>query len=78
MPNDVRRRAIAAEVRAALARHQKTQRDLAAVLGVAQPAAWARLAGNRSFRAEEIAAIAVWLDMPVAQLIRIEREAVAA
>ncbi|PZM88675.1 MAG: hypothetical protein DIU79_16490 [Actinobacteria bacterium] len=78
MPNDVRRRAIAAEVRAALARHQKTQRDLAAVLGMAQPAAWARLTANRSFRAEEIAAIAEWLDVSVSDLIPTSREAVAA
>lgn len=69
---------IAAEVRAALARHQKTQDDLAAVLGIVQPAVSARLTGNRSFRAEEIAAIAHWLDMPVEKLIPTDREAVAA
>lgn len=77
MPNDVRR-AVAGEVRAALARHQKTQDDLAQVLGIVQPAVSARLTGKRSFRAEEIAAIAQWLDMPVSQLIPTAREAVPA
>ena len=77
MPNDDRL-TIAGEVRAALARHQKTQDDLARVLGIVQPAVSVRLAGSRSFRAEEIAAIARWLDIPVSQLIPTDREAVAA
>jgi transcriptional regulator with XRE-family HTH domain len=76
MPNDVRRQ-IAAEVRAALARHQKTQDDLAELLGIVQPSISARLTGNRSFRAEEIAAIAQWLDMPVSHLIPTSEEIAA-
>ncbi len=77
MPNEVRR-AIAAEVRAALGRHQKTQDDLAQLLGIVQPAVSVRLAGNRSFRAEEIAAIAGWLGMSVDELIPAVPERVAA
>lgn len=68
MSNDVRP-SIAAEVRAALARHDKTQRDLADCIGVDQASTWARLRGRRSFRAEEIAMIAAWLDIPVESLI---------
>lgn len=66
---DIARQAIAAEVRAALARHDKSQRDLAAVIRIDQASTWARLRGKRSFRAEEIAVIAAWLDMPVSGLV---------
>lgn len=69
MPIDDQRSAIAAEVRAALARHRKTQRDLAEVLGVPQSSVWLRLQGRRSFHAEEIAAISKWLAEPLARLM---------
>lgn len=73
--SDTVRRAIAGEVRAALARHQKTQREVGAVLGMSQPVLQIRLAGRRSFRAEEIAALAEWLGEPVDRLIPISRAA---
>lgn len=60
--------AVASEVRAAIARSRKTQADLARVLGVRQQAVSARLAGRVPFRADEIATIAAWLDVPVATL----------
>jgi len=58
------REKIAGEVRAALARHRKTQRDLSAGVGIDQASLSKRLRGERSFRAEELAAIAVWLGEP--------------
>lgn len=59
------REQIAAEVRAELARQQVTQRDLAAVLDMTQPALQLRLVGKRSFRGEELAKIAAYLGVPV-------------
>lgn len=50
-----------------MARQFKTQRDLAALLSVDQGSASLRLQGERSFRAEELVAVAEWLDVPVAQ-----------
>ncbi len=60
---------IAAEVRAELARQQKVQRDLAAVLQVDAGSANLRLSGKRSFRAEELVTIADWLGVPVIQFL---------
>lgn len=68
MQADVRR-AIAAEVRAEIARQCKTQRDVAEVIGVDQGSAGRRLNGERSFRAEELAAVAAWLGVPPAQFM---------
>lgn len=67
--SDSVRRAVAGEARAVLARHQKTQRDLAAVLGLSQTQAWARLTGAVGFRADEVARIAAWLEIPVTDLL---------
>lgn len=71
MPTDVRA-SIAAEVRAELARQHKTQREVAAVLGLDQSSTWQRLRGSRSFRAEELAAIAAWLEVPAAQFMPVQ------
>lgn len=60
---------IAANVRAELGRAQKQQGDLAALLGVDGGSASLRLQGKRSFRAEELAKIADWLDIPVTRLM---------
>jgi transcriptional regulator with XRE-family HTH domain len=68
MQPEVRNR-IAGEVRAAMARSQKTQRDLAEVLGIDQPSVSLRLRGERSFRAEELAVVAEWLGVPAADLL---------
>lgn len=69
----VDRAGIAAEIRAEMARQQKTQRDLGEVLGIDQGSASLRLSGRRSFRAEELAAIAEWLGRPIGQFMG-ERE----
>ncbi|HEY0697217.1 MAG TPA: helix-turn-helix transcriptional regulator [Micromonospora sp.] len=58
MHNDSVRSAIAAEVRAELARQQKTQRWAADVLDMTQPSVQLRLAGRRAFRAEELVTLA--------------------
>lgn len=56
---------IAAEVRAEMARQNKTQREIAAILGIPQPSLCLRVNGERSFRAEELAVLAEALDVPV-------------
>ena len=68
MPS-VERDKIAAEVRAELARQQKTQRDAAEILGLPQQSVQLRLAGKRSFRAEELATLAEALGVPVTRFI---------
>lgn len=76
MQPDDRRTAIAREVRAEMGRQQKTHRELAAVLGLDQGSTSLRIGGHRSFRAEELAATAEWLGVPVAAfLIEPERAA---
>ncbi len=69
MTNEVTRKAIADEVLAELARQQKTMRDLAEFMGADKGAVSRRLRGHRSFRAEELSAIADWLGVPVAQFV---------
>ena len=68
MPNNVRAM-IAAEVRAEMARQNRTQRDLAERLGITQPSVQLRLSGQRPFRAEELPVIADWLGVPASQLL---------
>jgi predicted XRE-type DNA-binding protein len=64
MPNErtdaatLAREAIATEVRAEVARQQKSQRDIAAILGIPQPSVQLRLKGERPFRAEELVMLA--------------------
>jgi transcriptional regulator with XRE-family HTH domain len=69
MPSDTDRERIAAEVRAELARQGKTQRQAAELLGMTQQALQMRLAGSRSFRAEEIALLAEKLGVPVGRFL---------
>lgn len=64
-PATVARQAIAAEVRAEVARQQKSQRDIAAILGLPQPSVQLRLKGDRPFRAEELGRLADALGVPV-------------
>jgi transcriptional regulator with XRE-family HTH domain len=60
----------AANIRAEMARNGLTQRDLAALLGLSQPTVSARLRGRTDFTVSEVRAIARWLGVPVAVLIR--------
>ncbi|HZN72438.1 MAG TPA: helix-turn-helix transcriptional regulator [Micromonosporaceae bacterium] len=68
MPSNVRDQ-IAAEVRAELARQQKTQRQAGEVLDLPQPSVQLRLKGERAFRAEELVKLAAWLGVPVEQFL---------
>jgi transcriptional regulator with XRE-family HTH domain len=63
------RAAIAANIRAEVARAGHRQGDLAVVLGTSRNAVSLKLNSKVAFRAEEIAAIACWLDVPVSDLI---------
>jgi transcriptional regulator with XRE-family HTH domain len=58
------------EIRAALARRRKTQRDLGDLLGVGQPAIAARLSGGQDWRLAELRAVAGFLDVPLATLLQ--------
>lgn len=62
--------AIAGEVRAAMGRRRKSQRDLAEFLGVNVAAANRRYHGTQAYPVAELARIAAWLDVPVSDLIR--------
>jgi transcriptional regulator with XRE-family HTH domain len=73
MPNDEpstanpARAAVAAEVRAEVARQNKTQRELGDILGLPQSAISKRLDGTRAFRAEELVKLADALGVPIAR-----------
>jgi len=69
MTNHSLDRSVAAEVRAEMARQQKTQAELAAVIGVTAHTAGRRCSGAVPFDVIEIAAVAEWLSVPVEQLL---------
>lgn len=75
--SDVQER-IAAEVRAELARQQVTQRAAAALIDMAFPALQMRLAGKRSFRAEELVMLAAALGVPVTRFLPADQPKAAA
>lgn len=58
---------IANGVRAELARQQKNQTDAAEILGLPRQAMSMRLKGKTAFKAEELAALAVGLGIPVSR-----------
>lgn len=60
---------IAAEVRAELARQRITQRQVADILEMVQPAVQLRLSGARPFRAEELVKLAGALGVPVSRFV---------
>lgn len=62
-------KALAANIRAELARADKTQADLAAVLGLSQAAVSRRLAGRTPMDIPELEVVADWLDVSLAQLL---------
>lgn len=64
------RHAIAAEVRAELARQQKTQREVGALLNLPQASIALRLNGTTPFRAEELVVLAAALGVPVDGFMR--------
>ena len=65
----------ASNVRAEMARQGRTQRDLAALLGVSQPTVSARLTGRKDFTVAELRRIAAWLGVPLRALIAEESAA---
>lgn len=60
---------VAGEVRAELARQRKTAADLSAALGVTQHTAGRRISGEVPFDVIELAQVAIWLGVPLAQLL---------
>ncbi len=52
-----------------MARGQRTQGELAAVLGLSQPSVSSRLKGDVAWDVDELAKVASWLDVPLAELI---------
>lgn len=60
---------VAAEVRAELARVGKGLGDLAEIIGVSRPTAATRWNGGKGYTLDELYAIAVALDIPVARLV---------
>lgn len=76
MPEDVptpatmARNAIAAEVRAEMARQSKTLADLGNVLGVTRQSMHLRLRGHQAFRGEELVLIARYLGVPTEQFVK--------
>lgn len=59
---------VAAEVRATMARHGRTSRDLATILDVSAPTARARWGGARPYTVEEVDRIAEELGIPVREV----------
>ena len=70
--------AVAAEVRAEMARQRRTQGELAAALRITAPTAARRLDGSVPFDVRELMTVAVWLGVPVTQLLGHSPEAVSA
>jgi hypothetical protein len=77
MSNEALRQAIAAEVRAEVARQGKTLNEVAEILATDKGAVSRRMWGQRSFRVEELSTIADWLGVPVAQFVPKDRAGVA-
>lgn len=60
---------VAAEVRAALARHRKSRSELAEVLGLSLTTVGRRLSGESPFTVAEVGRIAAWLGINPASLM---------
>lgn len=60
---------VAANVRAELARHNRSQTDLGQALGRSQPYVSRRLSGKVAFGVDEVESIAAWLGVPVGVLL---------
>lgn len=60
---------VAANVRAELGRHRRSQADLGQALGRSQPYVSRRLNGQVAFGVDEVERIADWLRVPVGSLL---------
>lgn len=67
------RKAIAAELRAEMARQQRTGVDLAKVLACSQQTASRRMIDGRGLDLDELPLIAEWLGVDVMQLLGVSR-----
>lgn len=63
--------AVAAEIRAEMARQQRQQTDLGEFLGVKQPTISRKLAGKTEFRIDELEKIAEFLGVPVKTFFKV-------
>ncbi len=61
--------AVAAEVRAEMARQRKTGKELAAVLQTSQQSASRRMTGEKPLDLDELGKIADWLEVPYSSLL---------
>ena len=84
MPNDkadtakVMREAIATRVRGAVAEARKTQREVGDAVGIPQSSVSLKMNGERAWRAEELAALAGFLAVPIERLMPIVEPAASA
>lgn len=62
---------VGANVRAEMARKGVTQQQLGAHLGLAQASISARLRGRTAFNVNELHAVAMFLNVPVAALLQV-------
>jgi len=69
MSNDAVRDWIAAEVRSEIARQNRRHLDAAAILGIHKASLSNRMRAKQSFRSEELAMLADWLDVPVSKFL---------
>lgn len=60
---------VSGEIRAHMARQQRTQADLAATLGLSQGQVSQRLHGRIVWSVDEVGAVAAWLHVSPAELI---------
>ena len=67
--NNGRRSRLAEEIRAELARQQKSRTDLANAMGVSQNTLTSRLTGRYPFLVDEVAVCAAFLGMTTSELI---------
>lgn len=72
------RRAIAAEVRAEMARQNKSLRDLADALNLSHQSLAVRVRGDVAFRSDELVLLASALGVPVGEFVRVPAAADAA
>ena len=68
-PKAATREVVARNVRVELARSGKSAAAAARHLGISRQAMSPRMRGERAFRAEEIADLAHWLDIPASRLL---------
>lgn len=64
-----RRSPVIQALKAEFARHDKTQRDVAEVLGIAQAGVSRRMSGEVPWTVDELLKVAAWLNVPPSRLV---------